>query len=280
MKELELAKPFDDGLSIPIVGEHSRTKHYFLQRYIHAFTTAMRNKGWSSLCYLDLFAGAGLERLVDSNTLSWGSALIAAQAQPPFDRLLLCEIDDAKCAALEQRVKRFRGIDVDHFERGDANEKVASLTSRIPAKALSLAFLDPYGLHLWYETVANLSRHRCDLVIYFADRLDALRNRDINYREDPTSNLDRFLGPDIDWRTLTAGVGGEQFLAHIRKLYVSQLKRLGFKFFEFERINAKGVPIYQLIFCSKHKLGADIWRRVAKKKPDGQYHMDFGNPEE
>jgi len=75
---LELPKPEDDGLVIPEVGEWSREKHHFLLRYIDAFTTAMRPKRWNGLYYIDLFAGAGIERLKRPARLDWGSPLIAA----------------------------------------------------------------------------------------------------------------------------------------------------------------------------------------------------------
>lgn len=56
----EIPVPKDDGLYIPTVGEWSRDKHYYLGRYIHAFTTSMKDKKWSGLYYIDLFAGAGI----------------------------------------------------------------------------------------------------------------------------------------------------------------------------------------------------------------------------
>ena len=58
---LELPQPQDDGLYIPEVGEWSSDKHYYLGRYMDAFTTSMRDK-WQGLHYIDLFAGAGIER--------------------------------------------------------------------------------------------------------------------------------------------------------------------------------------------------------------------------
>jgi hypothetical protein len=45
------------------VGPWSAAKHHFLRRYIDAFTTAMRAKGWRGLNYIDLFASAGIERI-------------------------------------------------------------------------------------------------------------------------------------------------------------------------------------------------------------------------
>ena len=87
----ELPVPEDDGLLTPEVGDWSRDKHHFLWRYLNAFTTAMRNKAWAGLHYIDLFAGAGIERLKGSGELDWGSPLLAAQAKHPFAQLHLCE---------------------------------------------------------------------------------------------------------------------------------------------------------------------------------------------
>ena len=81
----EIPTPKDDGLYIPTVGEWSRDKHYFLARYIDAFTTSMKKKNWSGLHYIDLFAGAGIERLQTSKELDWGSPLIAAYTPHTFD---------------------------------------------------------------------------------------------------------------------------------------------------------------------------------------------------
>ncbi|GMU33459.1 MAG: three-Cys-motif partner protein TcmP [Planctomycetia bacterium] len=278
MKEVELPAPQDDGLNTPLVGEHSKDKHWFLARYIHAFTTAMKPKKWSGLYYIDLFAGAGIERLKESSRLCWGSPLIAAQTRPRFDGLYLCEKTAEKYEALVQRLGRL-GISFAQSCHGDANELANELIAQIPAKSLSLAFLDPYGLHLDYSTVTAISRRRCDLIIFFPDRVDVLRNWKLNYYDNPNSNLDRVLGKGTNWRSILESAPHQQHPEVLRQLYVSQLKKLGYQHFEYERIYSKRKPIYQLIFCSEHRLGADIWRRVAKKKPDKQDTFDFGAPD-
>jgi len=79
----ELPQPQNDGLYTPIVGKQSSDKHYFLMRYIDIFTTAMTGK-WKGLHYIDLFAGAGIEKLRGSEELQWGSPMIAANAPKPF----------------------------------------------------------------------------------------------------------------------------------------------------------------------------------------------------
>ncbi|MGE3182633.1 MAG: hypothetical protein AB7N71_13455, partial [Phycisphaerae bacterium] len=81
---MKLPPPLDDGAVIDNVGDWAANKHHFLYRYVDAFTTAMRNKNWSGLYYVDLFAGPGILRLRKSGRLDWGSPLIAAQSRYPF----------------------------------------------------------------------------------------------------------------------------------------------------------------------------------------------------
>ncbi len=276
MSRSEMPTPEDDGLLTPSVGEHYFDKHHFLSRYIKAFTTAMRNKQWDSLHYIDLFAGAGMARLKESGRLDWGSPLIAAHTDPPFDVLHLCEERPDMFTALKRRLEAVDFTGKLQLVPGDANERVHDIVAEIPRGSLSLAFLDPYGLHLDYETVRVLAERRCDLVVYFPDRLDALRNWKMNYHDDRRSNLDRVLGPNADWRAIFKAMPRPSYAEQLRKLYEKQLRLLGYRFLDHERIYSRGSPIYQLVFCSRHHLGADIWRRVAKKKPDGQDTFDFG----
>jgi len=194
----EIPTPKDDGLYIPTVGEWSRDKHYYLSRYIHAFTTSMKKKKWTGLHYIDLFGGAGIERLQTSKELDWGSPLIAAYAPHSFDKLHLCEKRTREYSALKSRIGKTRPDS--QVLCGDANQKIHEIVREIPQGTLSLAFLDPYGLHLHFDTVKVLSQLRADLIIYFPDHLDALRNWESNYLDDPDSNLDRWMGPSCDWR--------------------------------------------------------------------------------
>jgi three-Cys-motif partner protein len=270
----ELPSPQDDGLYIPTVGEWSRDKHYFLMRYIDAFTTSMKNKKWQGLHYIDLFAGSGIERLKRSQKLDWGSPMIAAQAPYPFDRLHLCEKNSNKYNALKSRIDQIKP-DSQVFH-GDANKNIHKIVEDIPDRTLSLAFLDPYGLHLDYETLKVLSNIRADLIIFFPDHLDALRNWEHTYLDNPSSNLDRCLGPGTNWRSLLNKIPVQRRAEVLRNLYVDQLEaQLGYTVFEYERISDRGNPLYILIRCSRHKVAAKLWRGISGKKPDGQRTWPF-----
>ncbi|MGA2173201.1 MAG: three-Cys-motif partner protein TcmP [Sedimentisphaerales bacterium] len=268
---LDLPQPKDDGLLIPTVGDWSRDKHYFLLRYIDAFTTAMKNKKWTGLHYIDLFAGAGIEKLETSGKLEWGSAMIAAQAG--FTQLHLCEKVKRNYDALKSRVYKIRQNA--QVLNGDANKNITELIGQIPSGTLSLAFLDPYGLHIEFETLKTLSTVRADLVIFFPDHLDALRNWEHNYFDNHDSNLDKCLGVGADWRAKINNIPRERLAEVLRDLYVSQIRTLGYTNFEYERITMAGHPLYVLIFCSRSELAANLWREISHIKADKQRTFKF-----
>ncbi|HEY8747178.1 MAG TPA: three-Cys-motif partner protein TcmP [Tepidisphaeraceae bacterium] len=270
----KLPEPQDDGLFTPVVGSWSAHKHHFLRRYIDAFVTAMRGKKWSGLHYIDLFASAGIEQ-IENGPLDWGSPLIAAQAPHPFSRLHCCELSKRSFKALSERMARYPQPQTPQMLQGDANLKVGEIVKAIPTGSLSLAFLDPHGLHLHFETVKRLASHNVDLIIFFPDHLDALRNWEI-YEENPNSNLDRVLG--APWRDEIKDAPAERRAEVLSEIYIKQLRTLGYSEFEFERISLPtGRFLYKLIFCSRASAGGKIWRGISNKKADGQSTFDFGS---
>jgi three-Cys-motif partner protein len=194
--------------------------------------------------------------------------LIAVQAPHPFTKLHLCEKNKRNYVALKGRVERIKPDS--QILHGDANKKIHEIVKEIPKDTLSLAFLDPYGLHLDFETLKILSDIRADIIIFFPDHLDALRNWEKHYLSNPLSNLDRCLGPGVDWRSIINKTARERLAEALRGLYVKQIQSLGYTQFEYERITMKGHPLYILIFCSRHELAAKLWRAISEKKPDGQ----------
>ncbi len=269
----KLTPPKDDGLYIPTVGQQSKDKHYFLMRYIDIFTTSMKGK-WKGLHYIDLFAGAGIEKLKESKELCWGSPMIATHAPKSFDKLHLCELNPKKFEVLKKRVTNIRTDS--QILRGDANEKIHEIAKEIPQGTLSLAFLDPYGLEIDFITLETLARKKADLIIFFPDRLDILRNWKHYYYSDRNSKLDRHLGSDCDWRSILDKSPPNNRVEVLRKLYIDRLKKnLGYTEVDYERISAHGRPLYYLVFCSRSEIGVMFWREISQKKPDGQRTFKF-----
>ena len=271
----EFAPPTDDGLDIPEVGAWSRDKHHFLRRYLDAFTTAMKGKRWDGLHYIDLFAGAGIERIKETDELEWGSPLIAAKLRFPFSRLHVVEHKPKKFEALE---KRLGDCDLSPSAQclcGDCNDKVREIVNEVPKGSLSVAFLDPFGLDLQFHTVDTLAKRRVDLIIYFPDFLDMVRNRKL-YVEKTDSKLDAFLGSRVDWKSAIKDVPQDELASVFYNLYSEQLRRLGYGYIDAKRIYKKGTRrLYKLVFCSRDEAGGRIWRKISLKGPDAQRSFDF-----
>jgi three-Cys-motif partner protein len=171
----------DDGLPTRKVNHWTEDKLYFWNTYIHITTMAMVGKrAWSGgLVYVDLFGGPGVCVLKESKRRIPGSPLIAANAPKPFSRILICEKNAALADACKARLAASPARDRSHVFAGDCNELAQHVASMIPDRALTLAFIDPTGLHAWFETIATLSeRGRVDLLVLFADAYDIQRNLD------------------------------------------------------------------------------------------------------
>ena len=83
------------------------------------------------------------------------------------------------------------------------------------------------------------------------------------------------MGPGADWRRIRESLPRDQWVAGLLELYKEQIRKLGYMYFDQEGIPSYGQRLYWLVFCSRVKLGADIWRRVALRKPDKQNTFDF-----
>ncbi|MBX3388345.1 MAG: three-Cys-motif partner protein TcmP [Phycisphaeraceae bacterium] len=266
----------DDGLALPEVGPWSKRKYHFLSRYISAFTVAMRNK-WPELHYIDLFAGAGFARIRDTSEIVLGSPMLAAATLTPFTRIHVCERDAANLKALKTRLGRAQLTNPARIVPGDANAVIHDLVAQVPQQgALCLTFADPFGLHLDFATVEVIANLNGDLVLLFADNMDALRNWAAYYKSNPQSNLDRFMG-EGGWRDLLEKSPSDQAADKLKKRYEQQLRaRCGYKHFAYQRVrNSHDRDIYTLVYATKHKIGITIWNKVSGIDEKGQRSFIF-----
>ena len=270
----------DDGLPTRESGSWAGEKLFFWNRYIEITTNAMvGHRSWQSgMVYVDLFSGPGVCRDKKSGERFPGSPLIAANAPKSFERILLCDIDRDTCDACEERLATSPAAGRYRIFHGDCNVQIDRIVSAIPRGALTLAFLDPTGLHLRFTTVKKLSAHgRVDLLILFPDAVDIQRNADHYYFEQTDSKLDQVLGEGSDWRKRKAEVAHTDAARKRRvfaEIYKDQLRRLaGYEFFDDEVINGPSGPLYRLVYATKHKRGLDFWTKSIKKERSGQRRM-------
>jgi three-Cys-motif partner protein len=270
----------DDGMVAREVGHWSEQKLWFWARYVDITTTAMvGSPKWpAGVVYVDLFSGPGVCQVKESGRRFPGSPLIAAHATKPFTKLLLCEKDRKAADACKARLLSSPSSERFMLFHGDCNECVDDIVSNIPDGALTLAFIDPTGLHAEIATIQKLAANRrVDLVVLFPDAMDAVRNAEAYYFQNPDSNLDRVLGADSNWREDWQNLGTHERSAVCRwfsDIYRRQLARVaGYDQFGEEVIRGPQGPLYRLLFASKHPRGLEFWSKVTKRELGGQGRM-------
>jgi len=274
----------DDHLPTREAGGWTEKKLFFWHRYIDITTTAMvGHPQWpAGLCYVDLFAGPGVCTLRDLGIRIPGSALIAAHALKPFSKILICEMEQDLADACSARLANSPARGRFQMFVGDCNLKAREIVSKIVPGALTLAFIDPTGLDARFETIAALSKcGRVDLLILFADAYDINRNVELYYQQGASSKLDGVLGPDSNWRESWDSLEtrtSANIRAMFADIYIEQLRNhLGYKKFGQPYVIRSGnVPLYRLIYASKHERGLDFWEKTVKKVPSGQMDMFSG----
>ena len=262
----------DDGLPTRESGPWTFEKLWWWNRYIEITTMAMVGKPqWPCVVYVDLFAGPGICSTRKSGERFPGSALLAAHAPKPFSKLILCEEEPQLAAACAARLKVHGAEKRSVVINGDCNLRIAEIVNEIPTGALTVAFVDPTGLHAEFSTLQALTvGRRVDLVILFADYMDIVRNIAV-YAEREESKLDRVLGPGSNWRAEWRNLTN-QTPTNVARLCTDIFKRqlatrLGYLFTADEVLkNSKGDAIYRLVYASKSDRGLDFWNKITKKE--------------
>jgi three-Cys-motif partner protein len=271
----------DDGLPTRIVKHWTEDKLYFWHGYIHITSVAMANnpKWQGGLVYVDLFGGPGVCTLHgESGRRVPGSPLIAACAPKPFRKVIVCEKNRELADACEKRLARTPFSQRCVLLRGDCNEMAGEIAAMIPPASLTIAFIDPTGLHAKFDTIRTITAGKqVDLLVLFADAYDIVRNVEKYYRPDRNSKLDQVLGPDSNWRSAWDALdnqGSNNARCLFAEIYRRQLaKHLGYVSFDEQTMcHARG-PLYRLVYASKHEMGLDFWRKATKKYAGGQKRL-------
>jgi len=287
-------QPLEDGLSIRVFGPWVAQKLDYLARYIDIFETSMRDRPWRKRYYIDLFAGSGKCRTSENGQILLGSPLLALTTSYPFTDFFLVDSDPDNVNTLKKRCQSSTLFDHIHFEVGDGNNLVRRIVQTIQDtdkeflsgkwSSLNLAFLDPDGLELQWETIVTLAKpSRMDLIIHYS-QMGLNRTMPQCFNSEDETIVDRFFG-DWAWRQIFKKyVDKEESFLHRNLMdhYKGKLKDLGYKeAYRDDEVgdeplirNAKtNAPLYRLLFASKHELGQKFWHQVTRKNANGQRRL-------
>lgn len=267
----------DDGLTCPEVRGWAETKYRLLALYDGLFSTGMKDK-WDQRVYLDLYAGAGYNRISGTNTFLKGSPMIALTVANPFDKYIFCEENEQLLGALKVRAQRIAPqANVDYIA-GDCDARIGEICGAIPRasfgnKVLSLCLVDPFDFGIKFETLRRLSRVYIDFVVLLAVGMDANRNYG-HYVEGQSTKIDEALG-NTAWRDRWKAIGirMRDFRPFLASEFSTSMESLGYLKQPLDRMKLvrsddKNLPLYYLALYSRHQTAYKFWDDVLKYSTD------------
>ncbi len=266
-----------DGLPARDSGAWVQDKKDRVEKYLKIFTKGVSKKWGGKLAYVDLFAGPGRNVIREAGEEVDGSPLLALQCD--FGCYVFVDVPEV-LATLQKRLRNHPKLARISFVEGDCNHVIDDVLRLLLADHLTLAFIDPTGLQIQFDTIRRLVHNRkVDLLMTIQFGMGIQMNLP-QYIKSQGDALNGFLG-NSEWRK-DVDEGGTLFHAGRRILdrYMAQLRALGYldaKDWEIVR-NDKNMLLYFVIMASRHALGSKFWREVTKIAPSGQrrFNLDSG----
>ncbi|MEE9247685.1 MAG: three-Cys-motif partner protein TcmP [Dehalococcoidia bacterium] len=260
----------EDGLPALEVRPWAKDKLYFLSYFMAIFNRGMKNK-WEHRAYIDLFAGPGRCRIKDTFMEIDGSPLCALNCETPFTHHFFNDINPKSIEGIKLRARDFcSNIQYYNF---DCNEAVDNILKDLPTDALTLAFIDPWNWEISFDAICRLTTGRSmDLIITFhTGSIKRVAQYELEL-------LESFFG-DPEWQRKYQEfikAGGRQGSRILLDFYENRLRNIaGYNFID-DRLfitNTVEVPLYHLIYASRHSIGAKFWRESIAKTRAGQRRL-------
>jgi three-Cys-motif partner protein len=293
----------DVDTGLPECGPWAVEKLGFLKNYLTAYTTIIR-KHFRRFTYIDAFAGPGSHKVRDRpnarETLETGQRALLADpiiANPEEDGSTAAFIDGSPRIALgiEHRFTDYVFVDLDssrieklsrlktefpeasiHVRQEDCNSYLAKVVPEIDwSGERAVAFLDPFGMHAYWQTIELLARTRAiEVFINFpvGMAMQYFLRRDGDIQERDLRRLDTYMGTrewfDIVYETTDDLIGRNTIKRNdsghrLACWYAGKLRSV-FGFASPPRLvrNTRGSYLYYLIWAGPNKTGEKIAKHV------------------
>lgn len=198
-------------------GDWTAEKLERVRKYLVAYAQIMKNKRFK-FAYIDAFAGTGYRTGTktktrpdllfpgqdeDSKEFLDGSARIALQVQPRFDKYIFIEKDPERYLELEKLRSEFPHLQDDIILKNEeANAYIQDLClNRDWRNRRAVLFLDPFGMQVTWDTIRAIAKtHAIDLWILFplGIGVNRLITRSGKMRDSWREKLDDMFGAS-DW---------------------------------------------------------------------------------
>ena len=268
------------------IGIWSEIKLDIIKEYANTFTTIMKSQEWcKGYVYIDAFAGPGIHISRQTGEFVQGSPLNALEIDNPFTEYHYIDIDKEKAETLKRLTGDRTNINIYQEDCNEVLVKKILPTLQYESKKRALCILDPYGLHLHWETIITAAKLRTTEIFLNFPLMDMNRNvlhKDLLSADpDQIERMNKFCGTD-EWQEILYEEAKQLSLfgdADRIKIVNSNIKlgewfkkeRLqkvaGFKFVPEPMLmrNSKGGPLFFLFFASHNETGKKIVTDIFNK---------------
>lgn len=268
----------------------------YLSAYTKIFTTNPKAKFYKTI-YIDAFAGTGYRKKkgndadslllpffdeVDVQEFYDGSAKIALQNSPRFDKYIFIEQDKERIKSLNTLKSEFPDLTKDILiKKEDANKFLLNICKKVDWKKFrAVVFLDPYGMQVEWETIKAIAATQAiDVWFLFplgvaVNRLlrkNGIINKNIKTRLDKTFGSEDWLNEFYIEEDMDSLFGSEQRIRKIgdfnkiSKYFTKRLKTIfvGVADNPLPLFNSRNNPLYLLCFAASNERGAKAALRIA-----------------
>ncbi|MEH1770924.1 MAG: three-Cys-motif partner protein TcmP [Nostoc sp.] len=278
-------------------GDWTEEKLNRIRKYLPAYTTILKEYNFK-YAYIDAFAGTGyrtlkdteeqnqllLPELIDQESQQFmdGSARIALQVEPRFNKYIFIEKDINKIPDLEQLKVEFLDKNQDiKIVNDDANSYLKTLCYKNWQANRAVLFLDPFGMQIPWSTIEAIAHTEAiDLWYLFplGVAINRLLTRDGNIKESLKKRLDETFGT-TDWFDSFYTTTGQLSLFEnspqrektvdceaIGRYFVKRLKTIFAGVAENPLVlrNSRNSPLYLLCFASANPKGSKTAIKIAQ----------------
>jgi three-Cys-motif partner protein len=265
-------------LRIDEIGYWSEIKLSILEKYARPYNQILLSHHLHPI-YIDGFAGAGHHKAKGSERIIEGSPTRALGVDPPFDSLHFVDSDGERVAQLKRLSADRSNVSVYH---GDCNEVLVNQVFpkvSFADRQRALCILDPYGLHLNWETIQIAGQSGVIEIFLNFPVMDMNRNvlwhNSERVSEIHRERMTRYWG-DKSWESAayptTQGLFGSMqekgTNKDVAEAFRVRLKKIaGFKYVPkpMPMRNSTGAVVYYLFFAAQQQTADKIVQEIFAK---------------
>lgn len=282
-------------------GPWTEKKLNAFSKYVWSYLTIMKKFPYWKTIYFDGFAGSGSRSNNDSDILAQlqitqeeervyqGAAerIVSLDSDHAFDYYYFVDTNEDSLQKLENHLKTIDASEGKQlvFRSGNANEQLLKLSKSLKSKDpmyAALVFLDPFGMHIDWDSIASLKGTRSDVWILVPTGVIVNRLLDKRGELKFSKKLTSFFGLSEEEirnhfysKEVTPTLFGEEEIVtkvmkpveKISQLYIQRLKTVWEHVTEIPlRLdNTRGVPIFHFVFASNNNTGVKIANQIISK---------------